>query len=241
MPWKRRGAEPRPWRKDESLVMALQKYIRLDDALCSYVREHQSGTEDRVWRDLREETIRLGGVSEMMIPEEEGALLSFLVGALRVRRAIEIGTFTGASSLAIARSLVEGGKLLCLDQSEEWTRIAQAYWRRAGVSDRIELRLGPAQESLSALERESTFDFAFIDADKTGYDAYYEALLPRMEPGGVLLFDNMLREGRVIQRDRPDDPDTEAIRRLNEKLRCDPRVEGFLLPVADGIYLCRKR
>ncbi len=221
--------------------MALQKYIRLDDGLCSYVREHRSGLADPVWTALRAETMRLGPLAEMMIPEEEAALLSFLVGALRVRRAIEIGTFTGASSLAIARGLAEGGRLLCLDRSEEWTRIARGFWERAGVADRIELRIGPALESLKVIEGEPNFDFAFVDADKTGYDAYYEALLPRMRRGGVLLFDNMLREGRVLESDRPDDPDTRAIRSLNDKLREDPRIEGLLLPVADGIYLCRKR
>lgn len=221
--------------------MSLQKYIRLDDALCSYVREHRSGSADPVWRDLRAETMRLGPVSEMMIPEEEGALLSFLVGALRVRRAIEIGTFTGASSLAIARGLSPGGTLLCLDRNEEWTRIARGFWERAGVHDRIELRLGPALDRLEAIEGKPNFDFAFVDADKIGYDAYYEALLPRMRSGGVLLFDNMLREGRVLEGDRPEDPDTRAIRTLNDKLREDPRIEGLLLPVADGIYLCRKR
>ncbi|QSR83861.1 O-methyltransferase [Methylacidimicrobium sp. B4] len=221
--------------------MALQKYIRLDDRLCSYVREHRSGSVDPVWSDLRAETMRLGPVAEMMIPEEEAALLFFLVGALCVRRAIEIGTFTGASSLAIARGLAEGGRLLCLDRSEEWTRIARVFWERAGVGERIELRLGPALESLEAIEGEPNFDFAFVDADKTGYDAYYEALLPRMRRGGVLLFDNMLREGRVLESDQPDDPDTQAIRNLNDKLREDSRIEGLLLPVADGIYLCRKR
>ncbi|CAB4242534.1 O-methyltransferase MdmC [Methylacidimicrobium sp. AP8] len=221
--------------------MALQNYIRLDDALCAYVREHRSGWTDPLWRALQAETLRLGAVAEMMIPEEEGAFLTFLVATLRVRQAIEIGTFTGASGLAIARGLAEGGTLLSLDRSEEWTAIARSFWERAGVRGRIELRLGPALESLHAIPGEAIFDFAFIDADKTGYDAYYEALLPRMRPGGVLLFDNMLRGGRVLDRDGTDDPDTRAIRALNDKLRNDPRIEGLLLPVADGIYLCRKR
>ncbi|VVM06900.1 caffeoyl-CoA O-methyltransferase [Methylacidimicrobium cyclopophantes] len=221
--------------------MALQKYIRLDDALCAYVRDHRSDRTDPVWRDLREATIRLGAVAEMMIPEEEAALLSVLVGALRVRRAIEIGTFTGASGLAIARGLAEGGTLISLDKNEEWTRIAQDFWRRAGVADRIDFRLGAALASLESLAEEPIFDFAFVDADKTGYDSYYERLLPRMRTGGVLLFDNMLREGRVLESDLPDDPDTASIRRLNEKLREDSRIEGVLLPIADGIYFCRKR
>ncbi|WP_018290838.1 O-methyltransferase [Verrucomicrobium sp. 3C] len=221
--------------------MALQHYIRLDDALCAYVRNHHSGQGDPVFLDLREETMRLGAVAEMMIPEEEASLLSLLVGAMRVQRAIEIGTFTGASGLAIARGLTVGGKLLSLDRSEEWTRIARAFWGRAGLDDRIELRLGPALPSLEALEAEWSFDFAFVDADKTGYDAYYEALLPRMRPGGVIVFDNMLREGRILGRDLRRDPDTEAIARLNDKLREDSRIEGVLLPIADGIYLCRKK
>ncbi|MGD9896180.1 MAG: O-methyltransferase [Candidatus Methylacidiphilaceae bacterium] len=222
-------------------VMALEKYIRLDDALCAYVRDHRSAAADPVWRDLREETGRLGAVAEMMIPEEEAALLSILVGALRVRRAIEIGAFTGASGLAIARGLSEDGKLLSLDRSDVWTRIARSFWERAGVADRIELRLGAALETLRTLEAEWVFDFAFIDADKTAYDAYYEALLPRVRPGGVLVFDNMLRGGSVLDKDLQNDSDTEAIGRLNDKLRDDPRIEGVLLPIADGVYLCRKR
>ncbi|MDD4932112.1 MAG: class I SAM-dependent methyltransferase [Methylacidiphilaceae bacterium] len=221
--------------------MALQQYIRLDDALCAYVRNHRSGAGDPVFRELREETMRLGAVAEMMIPEEEAALLSILVGAMRVERAIEVGSFTGASGLAIARGLTEGGKLLSLDRSEEWTRIARGFWQRAGVDDRIELRLGPALQSLEALEAGLFFDFAFLDADKTGYDAYYEAHLPRMRPGGVLVFDNMLRGGRVLARALENDPDTKAVARLNEKLREDSRIEGVLLPIADGIYLCRKK
>jgi caffeoyl-CoA O-methyltransferase len=221
--------------------MALQNYIRLDDALCAYVRNHHSGADDPVFLDLREETMRLGAVAEMMIPEEEAALLSILVGVMRAQRAIEIGTFTGASGRAIARGLTEGGKLLSLDRSEEWTRIARAFWRRAGVDDRIELRLGPALPSLEEIEADCSFDFAFVDADKTSYDAYYEALLPRIRPGGLLVFDNMLREGRVLEGDLRHDPDTEAIARLNDKLREDSRIEGVLLPIADGLYLCRKK
>ena len=146
---------------------------------------------------------------------------------------------TGPSSICIARGLPERGRLLCLDVSEEWTSIARKYWARAGVDKKIELRLGPAAESLKKLERGRRFDFAFIDADKPGYDTYYELVLPRMRPNGLILFDNMLWGGRLGKKGRIKHPNGRAIDRLNRKLARDPRVQSVLLSIGDGVNLCR--
>lgn len=153
---------------------------------------------------------------------------------------IEVGTFTGYSSTCIALGLPEHGRLICVDQSEEWTQIARRYWNDAGVSDKIELRLGDGRAMLGKLSSDETFDFAFIDADKPGYDAYYELLLPHMRPNSLILFDNMLRNGQVVNPGK-DDIDTQALNALNRKLACDPRVDSVLLTVGDGINMCRKK
>src|SRR4029077_3118320 len=155
-------------------------------------------------------------------------------------RALELGTFTGYSSICIARALRPGGKLICFDQSEEWTSIARKYWHKAGLEDRIELRLGAAIPMLQQLEPGLTFDFAFVDAEKTEYDAYYELVLRRMRQNGLILFDNMLWGGG-LGKGPIREPSGIAIDRLNRKLASDPRVEAVLLPFADGIQLCRKR
>jgi len=151
-----------------------------------------------------------------------------------------VGTFTGYSSLCMARALPGNGHLICLDVSEEWTTIAQKYWRKAGVQSRIELRLGPAIPLLQRLKPQLLFDLAFIDADKTEYDAYYELLLPRVRTNGLILFDNMLWGGRLVTKPI-EHPDGRALDALNRKLARDPRVEVVLLPIADGLQLCRKR
>jgi caffeoyl-CoA O-methyltransferase len=174
----------------------------------------------------------------MIATAEQGDFFTLLVAALRVESALEIGTFTGFSSLCIARGLAPHGRLLCCDISAEWTDIARRYWKRAGVDDRIELRLGPATATLAALEPGRTFDFVFIDADKTGYDAYYELVLPRLRAGGLIVFDNMLAHGNVVE---PRSDRDRAIDVLNRKLAVDPRVDSVLLPIADGLNLCRKR
>jgi caffeoyl-CoA O-methyltransferase len=217
------------------------KYLRLNQRLYHYLCRCRSDASDPPLAELRAETAALGEeISKCQISDEQGTFLSVLVAAAGVKSAIEVGTFTGYSSLCIARALRPGGRLLCLDQSEEWTAMARRYWARAGVADRIELRLGPAQATLRKLKPGLTFDFAFIDADKTGYDAYYELLLPRIRRNGLILFDNMLWGGRLGA-----GPVRQAAGRaldaLNHKLAGDPRVEAVLLPVADGIQLCRKR
>ena len=155
-----------------------------------------------------------------------------------MRRAVEIGTFTGYSALCIARALPADGTLLCCDVSEEWTSVGRRYWERAGVAGAITLALGPALETLRALPADATFDLAFIDADKPSYLAYYEELVPRVAPGGLILVDNTLWSGRVVDPDAHD-PDTDAIRAFNAHVAADPRTDTVLLPVGDGLTLCR--
>ncbi len=167
-------------------------------------------------------------------------LLARLMG---VRKAIEVGTFTGYSALAVARAMPADGRLVACDVSEAWTGIARRYWREAGVADRIELRLAPALETLDALVaagEAGTFDFAFIDADKENYDGYYERCLALLRPGGLVMIDNVLWNGSVANPDKTD-ADTEAIRALNARLRDDRRVSLSLVPIGDGLTLCRKR
>jgi caffeoyl-CoA O-methyltransferase len=216
------------------------KYIKLDDRQYGYLQRCRSDLNDSVLAELRAETAALGEVSICQISDEQGTFLSTLVAALGAKSAIEVGTFTGYSSLCIARGLGPGGKLICLDNNEQWTSIAQRYWAEAGLAARIELRLGNAIEQLKRLEPGLMFDFAFIDADKTEYEAYYELLLPRVRQNGLILFDNMLWGGR-LGGETPQDPNGRAIDLLNDKLANDRRIETVLLPVADGIQFCRKR
>ncbi|MDF2440473.1 MAG: caffeoyl-CoA O-methyltransferase [Abditibacteriota bacterium] len=216
------------------------KGIELTPDVYEYIVSHRSNANDAVLDALREETERsLGGVSTMLVPREQGSFLTLLIKALGVRRPIEIGTFTGYSAICIARGLPEDGKLLCCDISEEWTDIARRHWQSCGLDSKIELRLGPAQSTLEALDPEETFDFAFIDADKSGYDAYYELVLPRLKPSSVILFDNMLQRGKVAEQNP--EGDAAALNALNTKLANDPRIEAVLVPLADGIMMCRKK
>jgi caffeoyl-CoA O-methyltransferase len=213
----------------------------LSPELSDYVRAATEPPDDVV-TDLVAETAGLAERGEapatFQIAQEQGAFLQLLTRALGVRRAIEVGTFTGFSALCIARGLPDDGSLLCLDRSEEWTAIARRYWQRAGVAGRIELRLGPALDTLRALPAEPAFDLAFVDADKAGYAGYVEELHPRMTDGGLVLLDNTLRAGRVLA---PETDDDRAIVALNAALVADRRWETVLLPVADGLTLLRKR
>ncbi len=217
------------------------KYTLLNDRSYAYLCACRSHPRDAMLDSLRARTEALGEIAKMQIGREQGSFMTLLVAAIGAREAIEIGTFTGYSSICIARGLSAGGRLLCLDVSEEWTAIARKYWARAGVDKKIELQLGPAIESLKRLPANSKFDFAFIDADKTGYDAYYEAVLPRMRRNGLILFDNMLWGGRLVGQRGIKDENGRAIDRLNRKLARDERVESVLLPLADGIHICRVR
>jgi caffeoyl-CoA O-methyltransferase len=214
------------------------KFTPLDDRLYAYLLAHRS-PDDQVVRDLREETARLGHHAVMQISPDQATLLRILVAATGARRAVEVGTFTGFSALAIARGLPPDGRLLCLDVSEEWTATARRAWESAGVAGRIELRLGPAAETLRALPEDPAFDFAFIDADKKGYPVYWDEIVRRLRPGGLVAVDNVLWEGEVVQADKHGE-DLEAIRRFNELVLADARVESVMLAVADGLTLARK-
>jgi len=216
-----------------------EKFTALTPALYEYMVAHNPAP-DAVLRDLAAETAALGPISVMQIAVEQGAFLTFLARVLGARRAVEIGTFTGYSAISIARGLAPDGQLLCCDVSEEWGRIARGYFARAGLADRITLRIAPAIDTLRALPRTPEIDLAFIDADKTGYRAYYEELLPRLRPGGVVVFDNVLCGGSVIDPASRSD-DTVAIRALNDFLAGDERVDRVMLPVAEGLTLVRKR
>ncbi len=215
------------------------KFTRLTPDLYTYLVAHNPAP-DTVQRELIAETEALGGVSIMQVAVEQGALLTMLGRLLGARRAVEVGTFTGYSAISIARGLAAGGQLLCCDVSEQWTAIARRYFARAGLADRIRLEIAPALDTLRALPRTADVDLAFIDADKTGYRAYYEELLPRLRPNGVIVFDNVLWGGQVIATDDRSD-DTAALRALNDFLVTDERVDVVMLPVSDGITLVRKR
>lgn len=207
-------------------------------AVNDYVLAH-SEPADEVLRDLAEETRReLGGRAGMQITHDEGELLTMLVRLTGARQVVEVGTFTGYSSICLARGLPDDGRLLCCDVSEEYTAIARRYWERAGVADRIELRVAPAAETLRALPEEPHLDLAFIDADKTGYASYVAQIVPRLRPGGLMVLDNMLWGGGVLD---PDDDDGRAVADLNEALLADDRLDVVLLPVRDGVSLARKR
>ena len=213
----------------------------LTPELADYVRA-SSETPDDVVADLIAETAAMAERGEasatMQIGPEQGAFMQLLTRALGVRRAVEIGTFTGLSALYVARGLPDDGSLLCLDVNEDWTAVAQRYWARAGLSDRIELRLGRAIDTLRGLPAEPTFGLAFVDADKTGYAAYLEELHPRLTDNAVVLVDNTLWSGRVLD---PHSDDDRAIAELNASLAADLRWETVLLPIADGLTMLRKR
>jgi caffeoyl-CoA O-methyltransferase len=211
----------------------------LRPGLHAYLTAH-SAPPDALLAGLAAETAeRFPDRAIMQIGPEQGTFMTMLAGLMGARRAVEVGTFTGYSSICLARGLAEGGTLICCDISEEWTSLARAYWRKAGLADRIELRLGPALDTLRALPPGRWADLAFIDADKRGYPGYWAELVPRMRPGGVILVDNTLLHGRIFA-DHPD-PDAAAIRDFNEQVLRDGRVEPVMLPVGDGLTLARAR
>jgi len=215
------------------------RFIAPSAELYDYVVAH--GTPpDHIQRDLIEEThTALPQAASMQIGSDQGAFLTMLVKIIGVRAAVEVGTFTGYSSLAIVRGLEPGGRLLCCDVSDEFTSIARRYWQRAGVDDRIELRLAPALETLQSMPATAHVDFAFIDADKGGYASYWAELVPRMRRGGVIAVDNTLWSGRVL--DPAATGDTAAIIAFNDLVRDDDRVEKVILTIGDGLTLARKR
>ena len=217
------------------------KTMGISDDLAAYVVEVGTREPDVLAR-LREETAAIPQHNIQIAPEQ-GAFLALLVELIGARRCIEVGTFTGYSSTAVALALPEDGQIICCDVSEEWTSLARKYWAEAGVTRKVDLRIAPAAETLDQLlagGQESTYDFAFVDADKAGYDAYYERLLRLVRPGGLIVFDNMLWGGDVLDTD-PSDEDTKALQALNAKLAHDERITLCLLPVADGVTLARRR
>jgi predicted O-methyltransferase YrrM len=211
--------------------------LNLTDDLLAYVREH-GVREHPVLSRLREDTAPMP-MAQMQIAPEQGAFMALLVQLTGATRILEIGTFTGYSSTAMALAMPPDGRITCLDVSEEWTDRAREAWRDAGVADRVDLRIGPAVESLGALG-DDAFDLAFIDADKTSYDAYYEGCLRVVRPGGLILIDNVLQGGRVVD-EAAEDENVTAIRALNRKIAADDRVDMTLLPVADGLTMARVR
>jgi caffeoyl-CoA O-methyltransferase len=209
------------------------------DEVRDYAVDHGSWRPDEVVRRLRSETAALGEVAGMQIGDDQGQLLTMLTRLVGARRAVEVGTFTGYSSLCIARGLVEGGSLLCCDIRADWAAIGMRAWERAGVRNRIELRIAPAQETLSTLPDEADIDLVFIDADKPSYGDYWDALVPRVRSGGVLLADNVLWSGEIADEAVIDDNIT-ALRAFNDKVAADDRVEVVVLPAFDGLTIARK-
>jgi caffeoyl-CoA O-methyltransferase len=211
----------------------------LDPAVAQYAIDHSTAPDD-VQRRLIAETASLGPRATMQISSDEGVFLQLLTQLSGARRAVEVGTFTGYSALCIARGLPEGGTLLCCDVSDEWTAIGRRYWAEAGVDGKIDLRIAPAAETLRALPADTRFDLAFIDADKSGYRTYYEEILARMDPGGLILVDNTIWSGRVLE-DDPGDVDTAALIEFNAALAVDDRVDVVVLTFRDGVTMARKR
>jgi len=215
--------------------------LTMDDKLYDYIAG-VSVREPELLRRLREETSKLE-MGMMQVGPDQGQFMALLVELMGARRTLEIGTFTGYSALVVALALPEDGRIIACDVSEDWTAVARRYWREAGVAHKIDLRLGPALDTLDGLIAEGqagSFDFAFIDADKENYAAYYERCLTLLRPGGLVATDNVLWSGKVI--DLADEREsTTAIRAFNAKLRDDERVSVSLLPIGDGLSLARKR
>jgi len=218
-----------------------RKTLNLTDKLYDYMVS-VSVNEHPVLKALRAWTARMAW-AECQISAEQGQFMQLLVKMLGAKKTIEVGVFTGYSSLCTALALPKGGKLIACDVNKEWTDIARTYWKKAGQEQKIDLCLGPAAETLkqlNVLKNRGTFDFAFIDADKGGYDGYYEHCLALVRKGGVIAFDNMFMGGRVAD-SQHQSPDLKVIRRLNKKLHTDTRVDISLVPIADGLTLAVKR
>ena len=212
----------------------------VNPALDAYLLAHSTAPDDLL-RDLIAETSTMtGGAAGMQISADEGTFLTMLVRMIGARSAVEVGVFTGFSSICIARGLPADGRLLACDVSEEWTSIARRYWKRAGLSDRIDLRIAPALQTLRALPAGPVVDFAFIDADKVGYPQYYEELVTRLRPGGLIVLDNVLREGRVAD-PAAQTPADRAVRQVNDAIAADERVDAVMLPLRDGVTVARRR
>ena len=210
----------------------------LPDAIYDYMIAHNPPTDPLV-DELVGETAAMGAIRTMQVGIEQAALLAFMVRLVGARFVVEVGTFTGLSSLAMARALPEGGRLLCCDIDEEYTAIARRYWERAGVADRIDLRIAPAIETLRALPDTRSIDLAFVDADKEGYILYYEELVSRLKPSGVIIADNLFMNGRVV--DEQPVPIAQAATAFARHIQGDPRTETVIVPIGDGFSFTRLR
>ena len=219
-----------------------RRTLALDDSLYDYLLAHTL-REHPVQTALREETGK-HPYAMMQISPEQGQFMALLVRLIGARRAIEVGVFTGYSALSVALALPANGMLLACDISDEFTRIGKPYWQQAGIAHKIDLQLAPAADTLNARLQAGevgTYDFAFIDADKCGYDVYVECCLKLLRPGGLIAIDNVLWSGKVAQTAAADDADTRALQALNDKLIKDERVDLSMLPIGDGLTLARKR
>ncbi len=213
---------------------------QLSPELNAYLVAHSSPVDPVLAALAAETQRRYPDSAQMQIGPEQGTFMTLLTRLSGARRGLEVGTFTGYSSICIARGLADGGRLICCDVSEEWTSLARAYWDRAGVADRVELRLGPALDTLRALPAEAAFDLAFIDADKGGYIGYWDEVVPRIKPGGSVLVDNTFSHGRVVDAGNRE-ASVQAIRDFNDHAADDDRVDLVMLPVGDGLTLARRR
>lgn len=214
------------------------KGIGLSADVHEYLVAHGAGI-DPIAQELIDVTTELGRISGMQVAPEQGAFMTMLTRLLDVRFAVEVGTFTGYSALSVARGLAPGGRLLCCDVSDEWVSIGRPFWERAGVADRIEVVIAPAAETLATLPGDPPIDLAFIDADKRSYRIYYEEILRRLSPKGIILVDNVLWAGRVADPDADleENPDTAHIREFNASVVADPRTTQVMLPISDGLTL----
>jgi caffeoyl-CoA O-methyltransferase len=217
----------------------LSKFTPLTDELHDYMVAH-GARQDEVLAGVQAETAAMGDISVMQIAPDQGAFMTLLCRAIGASEAIELGTFTGYSAICIARGLAPGGRLVACELSEEYAEIAARNLGAAGVAGRVEIRIGPALDTLRALPERELFDFAFIDADKTGYPDYYEEVLPRTRPGGLIVVDNVLQGGDVVREDAEGES-VQAIRRLNETIAADERVDTAMVAIADGLMIARKR
>jgi caffeoyl-CoA O-methyltransferase len=216
------------------------KHIPVTDLLYDYFVAQRSDANEPVLASLQVETERLGEPGRLAITPDQASLISLLVCLTGTKYAVEVGTFTGIASIAIARHLLPGGKLYSFDQDFKYTSMARRYWIKAGVQDRIDLRLGDARRLLPHFRPQHALDFVYIDADKESYDLYYEHLCPFVRTGGLIIFDNMLRSGQVADPVGRAKPINRAIDALNRKLAADSRVQAVLVPACDGLMLCRK-
>ena len=217
----------------------MSKFTPLSDELHDYMVAH-GARQDDVLRRVQEETAAMGDIAVMQIAPDQGAFMTLLAQLIGAREAIELGTFTGYSAICIARGLAPGGRLIACELSEEYAETAARNISDAGVADRVEIRIGPALDTLADIPENETFDLGFIDADKENYPAYYEAVLARTKPGGLIVVDNVLAAGRVVDPDN-DQEQVLAIRETNDLIAADERVDSAMVAIADGLMLARKR